>query len=138
MRRFRGEVSGPIPEGWFAKGSVTLLSPDGQANIIASSEPLDPSIDTVRYAEVQGELLTKEFPGFVEREYRQVEMFGGRKGYLRAFEWRPRDGEPVTQIQMYHASGGRGFTATATTPSARFAEKEFLLRQIMGDLVIET
>ena len=138
MRRFRSETSAPVPEGWFTKDSITLLSPDGQANVIASSEPLDPSIDTARYAEVQGELLTKEFPGYVEHEYRQVEVFGGREGYLRAFEWRPPDGEPVTQLQIYHASEGRGFTATATTPSAHFAEKEFLLRQIMDDLMIET
>ena len=138
MRRFLGEISAPVPEGWFAKGSITLLSPDRQANVIASSEPLDPSIDTTRYADVQGELLTKEFPGYVQHDYRQLELFGGRTGYLRAFEWRPPDGEPVTQLQMYHASGGRGFTATATTPSAQFAEKEFLLRQIMNDLVIET
>jgi hypothetical protein len=138
MRRFRGDISGPVPQGWFAKHSITLLSPDGQANVIASSEPLDPSVDTARYAQLQGDLLGKEFRGFVEQEYREVELFGGRKGYLRAFEWRPPDGEPVTQIQIYHASGGRGFTATATTPSARFPEKEFLLRQIMADLVIET
>jgi hypothetical protein len=137
MRRFRGEISGPVPQGWFAKDSITLLSPDGQANVIASSEPLDPSIDTVRYAEVQGQVLNKEFPGFDEREYGELEVFGGHTGYIRAFEWRPPDGEPVTQIQMYYASGGRGFTATATTPSAQFAGKEFLLRQILSDLVIE-
>ncbi len=121
MSRFRPQISAWLPDGWFAKESITLLAPDGQANVIVSSEPLDPSIDSYRYAEVQGTLLRQEFPGYRELVFEPTEMLGGRRGYLRRFEWKPPDGVPVTQLQMYYTEHGRGYTATATTPSNQYA-----------------
>jgi hypothetical protein len=120
-----------VPNGWFAKDSTTLLAPDGQANIIASSEPLDPSIDTDTFAAAQGDLLKGEFPEYQEKSFERVSLFGGRDGYMREFEWTPEDGVRVTQIQIYYASGGRGYTATATTPTQQFPDREVLLRQTL-------
>ena len=136
MRTFLPQLRAAMPDTWVAKESLTLLAPDGGANVIASSEPLEPSIETDQYANMQGELLHREFPGFEEHELRETELLGGRRCFVRRFSWRPPDGEPVTQIQIYHAHGGRGYTATATTSTARFAELELQLRQVLEGLVI--
>lgn len=137
MGRFAPRLSAELPTGWFAKESMTILAPDGQANIIASSEPLDESIDTDRYAGVQGDLLRAEFPGYREVSFEPVAMLGGRQGYRRQFEWTPPEGLPVTQIQLYHAEPGRGFTATATTPSTVFPAVESVLREVLESLTID-
>lgn len=137
MARFRPSISAPLPEKWFAKESITLLAPDGQANLIVSSEPLDPSIDTQRYADKQGEILSEEFPGYRERPLEPMPVFGGRPGLMRRFEWRPPDGVPVTQVQIYYAEKGRGYTATATSPSTEFSRFEFDLFDILENLLIE-
>jgi hypothetical protein len=134
---FRPVLAASLPDTWFAKESLTLLAPDGQANIIASSEPLDLTIDTDRYAEAQGELLRVEFPDFSEARFEKMEMFGGREGYIRQFEWTPPDGVPVTHIQLYYAEDGRGYTATATTPSSNFPALEVELRQLLIGLRME-
>jgi tetratricopeptide (TPR) repeat protein len=136
MPQFRAAVAAAVPNGWFAKESTTLLAPDGQANIIVSSEPLDPSIDTDRYASAQGELLEKEFPQFKQKRFERMTMLGGREGYIREFEWTPEDGAPVTQLQLYYAEEGRGYNATATTPSAGFAERELVLLEALQALRI--
>ena len=135
MSRFRPTISAPLPDGWFAKESLTLLAPDGQANVIASSEPLAEEIDTDTYASVQGDLLRTEFPGYDEFSFEETQVFGGRRGYVRRFEWLPPDGVAVTQIQLYFAESGRGYTATATTPSAEFSRYELELRDILDGLL---
>lgn len=134
---FAPRLRAPLPDGWFAKESITLLAPDGRANVIASSEPLDPSITAQRYAEVQGDVLNKEFPAYRELGFRPTLVLGGRPGYLRQFEWTPEDGEPVTQIQLYYAANGRGYTATATTPSSDFRRLEHQLGDIIAGLYID-
>ena len=50
MDRFRPTISALKPPEWFGKESITLLAPDGRANVIASSEPLAEEIDIDRYA----------------------------------------------------------------------------------------
>lgn len=135
MDRFARRLSVPLLESWFAKESVTLLAPDGQANVIASSEPLDPGITTQEYADVQGDLLRREFPAYREHSFKPFPAFG-RQGFLRVFEWSPPDGVPVTQMQMYYAEDGRGYTATATTPSTKFARFEQIFGQILRDIAI--
>ncbi|HUR85345.1 MAG TPA: tetratricopeptide repeat protein [Solirubrobacteraceae bacterium] len=134
VHTFRGEISSPVPEDWFAKESTTLLAPDGQANVIASAEPLDPEITVERYAEVQGEILEKEFPGYHEAMFEPFPMFGDRHGFVRQFEWTPPDGVPVTQIQIYYVSKGRGYTATATTPTSGFPDRELTLMAVLRGL----
>lgn len=132
--RFAGGLSLELPGGWFAKESVTIISPDGQANLIASSEPLDHTINTADYARIQGDLLRKEFPGYIEHAFVAARVFGGQPGFIRRFSWTPPDGVPVTQIQLYYAETGRGFTATATTPSAQFDRFESTFRQLLASL----
>jgi hypothetical protein len=137
MERFRPSIAALKPEDWFAKESITLLAPDGQANVIVSSEPLDLGIDSKEYAWGQGRLLRNEFPGYEEYAFEETEVFGGRRGWLRQFAWRPPDGVPVEQLQLYYAENGRGFTATATTPSSTFPELEAELRKILAGLSID-
>ena len=135
MDRFERRVSVPLLESWYAKESVTLLAPDGQANVIASSEPLDPEIDTQTYADVQGDLLRREFPGYREQSFKPFPAFG-RQGFLRVFEWSPPDGVTVIQMQMYFVEDGRGYTATATTPATQFARFERIFGLILNDISI--
>lgn len=137
MASFRPAISGPLLEGWFANESMTFLAPDGQANVIASSEPLAPGIDTEQYASIQGDLLVTEFPGYREYSYEAAQVFGGRPGFRRRFEWAPPDGVPVMQIQLYYAESERGYTATATTPSSEFERFEFELQDILDGLDFE-
>jgi tetratricopeptide (TPR) repeat protein len=128
---FRPRLIGARPSDWLVKESITLLAPDGQANVIASSEPLDPEIGLDQYASIQGDLLRGEFPGYEEASFKQVTCLGGRRGWLRQFSWSPPDGVSVTQLQLYYAEDSRGYTATATTPSSRFADVELELRQML-------
>jgi hypothetical protein len=137
VSRFIPTISAPLPEGWFPKEQITLLAPSGQANVIASSEPLEPSLDAKAYAEAQGELLRKEFPGYLEVAFEGMTLFGGRSGFLRRFRWTPPDGEPVTQIQLYYAEDGRGYTATATSPTKEFAKYEPQLVDVLEGLTID-
>lgn len=137
MNRFKPRLSAPLPAGWFAKESLTLLSPDGQANVIVSSEPLDPSIDTTQYATVQGDLLASEFPGYRQLTFEPAKMLGGRQGYMRRFEWRPPNGLPVTQLQQYYVESARGYTTTATVPSAQFERFEDQLLELLRGVEID-
>jgi tetratricopeptide (TPR) repeat protein len=134
VTEFRAAITAMVPEGWFVKESTTLVSPDGQANIIASSEPLDPTIDSAAYAETQGSLLEKEFSAYEEKTFEQVAVFGDHDGYVRTFEWTPRDGVRVAQVQVYFAEAGRGYTATATTPLSNMPAVEIMLAQTLRGL----
>jgi hypothetical protein len=136
-KTFAPRLRATHPDNWYAKESVTLLAPDGQANVIISSEPLDPGISAQQYAETQGELLRTEFDGYREERFQPQFVMGRRPGYLRHFEWTPPDGVPVTQIQVYFASSGRGYTATATTPSSQYRRFEHQLVQIFEGLSID-
>jgi hypothetical protein len=133
---FRSNLEISQPEAWSVKESMTLVGPGGMANVIFSSEPLDPNITAQRYADAQGEVLRKEFNGYREDYYEPALIFGGRPGFVRQFQWTPEEGPPVTQIQFYYAANGRGYTATATTPSSEFSDQEPELRRIMAGLSI--
>jgi hypothetical protein len=132
----RPALEGSPPDGWLFKESVTFLAPDGGANVIASSEPLDESVTGEEYAQVQGELLRREFPNYVEGEFRQLTVFGERAGYYRSFQWFPPDGNPVVQHQIYFVEGGRGYTATATTSLERSDAYEGDLLRVLESLRI--
>ncbi|WP_394553619.1 DcrB-related protein [Agromyces sp. MMS24-JH15] len=124
------------PSDWFSKESFTLLAPDGQANVIYSSEPLDPTIDTDHYASVQGELLEREFPGY--RQHGELEEYGigNVSGRLREFSWTPPDGVTVRQIQLYAAYDGQGWTATATTPEEHYPAVRQQLMAILSTIAV--
>lgn len=136
--RFTGSLSAPVPDGWVVKESLTLLAPDGLANVIASSEPVEEALTTKQYADAQGEYLRNEFANFNELFYGPAEMLGGRECFVRRFEWSPPDHEddPVTQIQVYHTTAGRGYTLTATARSVRFEAVERILISILERVLI--
>jgi hypothetical protein len=135
MERFESRLSIPLPDRWSAKESLTVIAPDGQANIIMSSEPIDEHIDAQRYAETQGDLLRRQFHDYHEINFEAASAFG-RDGFVRIFEWRPQDGVPVTQIQMYYAENGRGYTATATTAVTQFDRFAPQFWWVMENMVI--
>ncbi len=78
VKNFQPRITAQVPESWFVKESITLLAPDGQANIIASSEPLDTSVNAAHYAEVQDEALRFEFPYYRELSFNSALVFGNR------------------------------------------------------------
>jgi hypothetical protein len=129
---FQGSIEVVLPAGWYAKESFTILAPDGQANVILSSEPLDEAIDVQRYADVQGDLLEKEFPHFRGVGVGEMVLSGGISGRWRQFGWTPPDGLRVTQLQIYAVPfPGRGYTATATSPDGSWDRYAELLRSIV-------
>lgn len=136
--RCSGTLSMEMPTDWHFKESYTLLSPDGQANLIASTEPLDPSVDAEYYATVQGDLLTTEFPDYEHIAYYEVPIHGmPGPVFYREFSWRPPEGEQVTQMQIYAVvpGGGRGITATGTAATAHFGRYRDALYRQMTSLV---
>ena len=131
-------VRAMLPEDWYAKESITLLAPDGAANVIASSEPVEAEIAPHTYATVQGDLLRSEFPKYEELEFGPKLILRGRPGYMRVFSWVPEDGVPIVQMQLYYAEAGRGYTATATTPSSEFGRYEQQLRACLEGIFLDT
>jgi hypothetical protein len=129
-------ITATRPDGWFHKETITLLAPDGQANVIASGEPLDPTITATQYALIQGDLLRNDFPGYLEHTFEALTVFGGLDGYLRDFSWAPPDGVPVRQLQQYAVQDGRGFTATATVPATQYDRFRGQLRAVLASLTL--
>jgi hypothetical protein len=125
-----------IPDDWLWKETLTLLAGDEGANVIFSSEPLRTGVDLERHVDEQGQLLAREFPGYRQSALEPKRMLGGRSGYLRRFEWKPPEGEPVTQIQLYCVVGSRGYTATATTPTAEFKSRGELLVDVLEHVAL--
>jgi hypothetical protein len=137
MQRFKPQLTATLPDGWVARESTELLSLDGAANVIASSEPLNPDIDTQRYAEMQGESFAREFPNYREITFEPIQVFGKRHGYIRHFEWEPEGSVPLAQMQIYYTENGRGYTATATTPSGEFERLKLQLRLLLEGLDLD-
>lgn len=136
-QNFKPRFTAQLPEAWFAKESITLITPDGQANIIASSEPLDGYIDAAYYAESQGEVLQYEFPYYRELSFEPAIVFENRRGYIRRFQWTPPDSYGVTQIQIYYVENERGYLATATTATNLFERYRTQLEKVLDGLRIE-
>jgi hypothetical protein len=133
---FEPRISVLLPPGWFAKESIMLLAAGGNANIIASSEPLDPGIDTERYAHIQGDSLERDYPGYRQLAFEETVVFGNRHGFLRRFQWTPPDGVQVT-LQLYYVEDGRGYTSTATSPSSEFGRYEAEILRILKSVTID-
>lgn len=131
---FMPDLSGVVPTSWHTKASITFLASDGQANVIASSEPVSPDIAPAEYAEAQGRLLREEFPSYRELRFESATIFGGKSGFRRRFTWLPPDSVEVYQIQLYYVEEARGYTATATTPAARRPVIEPELSSILNGL----
>lgn len=136
LHEFRPQLIAVTPADWLAKEKMTLTSPNEQANVIAGSEPLGPEIDSRKYADAQGHLLRKDLADYVELGLEETELLGSRRGFIRHFEWKPQDSPRVSQLQLYYAENGRGYTATATTDARDFGAVEVELRQLLGGLRI--
>jgi hypothetical protein len=132
----RRRLSVTAPPHWFVKESLTFLEPTGQANVIASSEPVETFLETEQYAEVQGELLREEFPGYRELSFTRIELRDGRSACQRLFQWHPPDGVPVQQMQLYFVEEARGYTATATAPVTAFERHLGEFEQILRSLAL--
>ena len=129
----RATLMAAAPADWFFKEQITFLAPDGQANVIASTEPLDPSIDVEKYTTIQGDLLRDEFPGFREMTFAEIGIDGiPGQTYFREFAWTPPDGVEVSQMQIYAVANGRGITATGTTPTTSFER----YREALGEIIL--
>ncbi|HEY5816693.1 MAG TPA: DcrB-related protein [Solirubrobacterales bacterium] len=127
------------PLGWKFEEKITLLRDpvDGDlplANVIASSELVPPEIDAEYYARKMSAQLQQECPAYRELQFEEMDVFGGRNGWLRRFEWEPERGDPVTQLQIYYADDGRAFMATATAKSADFEKCRAELAHVLYSL----
>jgi hypothetical protein len=130
------QMSLSLPEGWLYKESFTVLAPDGQSNVIFSSEPLDESVTTFEYADMQGDLLAKEFDDYRLTSFEEFALRDEGVAYIRTFEWIPPDGVPVKQAQIYYATPGRGFTATATATRSHFPEVSVTLMDALRSIAV--
>lgn len=132
-------ISAELPNGWEFKESYTFLDPIHHENVIFSSEPLPPGMDSHGYAKEQGVLLKSEC-----REYRQsgpLECFalgGLSDGLLRKFTWRTPQDRLVNQIQVYAVHSGRGYVATATRPDSLNNLYDTELFRVLQALVVDT
>lgn len=137
MGQFTARLRVNLPAGWFAaKESVQVIAPQGQANVIVSSEDTGPLATTEEYVAAHERALHTQIEGYREISFAPAPVFGGRAGYLRHFEWQPPDGVPVTQLQTYLLHDGRGYTATATVPTSQFATLEATLRMVLEGIAI--
>lgn len=118
-----------------AKETVTVLAPDGSANVIVSIEPIATDLDAYQYAIIQGDMLRREFPGYAEHTITAHRVFG-RDGYVRYFSWSPPDGVRVSQLQAYATEPGRGFSATATAPTADIDRQMATLVSVIDHLAV--
>jgi hypothetical protein len=142
-RHFVSQLAVVVPTDWLAKESVTVLHPDGIANVIVSTEPLDDSVpDAETYATQQGNILHVEFDGYHELAFHEILVPGlpGR-AFFRDFTWLPEGSAPIRQLQIYAVdlSSGRGVTATATTPWVEFpALQSTLMDLLLGVTLLAT
>lgn len=137
-RRSVSSLSIELPQTWHYKESYTLLAPDGQANLIMSSEPLADEIDSDAYAHVQGEILGREFPDYAEITFEPyvIEGLDGH-GWIREFQWVPPDGAPVRQTQIYGVAFGRGYTATATSPVTEYERYRADMAALLSSIAVD-
>ncbi len=124
------------PFGWDVKQSVTLSQPDGHANFIAATEPLALHFDSDEYAANQLGLARREFPGFYEIAGGWLTLNSGHRAVWRTFSWKPTDGLPVTQLQMYVAHDGTGYTATGTAPTHLWPRYEAPFNELMHTIKV--
>ncbi len=116
MTRFESDAISPVPPEWTARETLTLIAPDGRANVTASSEPVSPDTTPEEFAVAIGASLAGgECPGYSEVSFGPTSTIGGEPAWLRTFNWDPPDADPVTQVQPYFTRRGRGYTLTATS-----------------------
>lgn len=131
-KTWRSQLKLGVPTGWLIKESLSLQAPDGQGNLNYYSEPLDHSVDAEEFVRAQGDRMRTELPHYVESALGRAVLPGNREGRLRWFQWVPPDGVPVTQLQQYEVGPGRGYIATATSPTGTFHAFEADFRAVLS------
>jgi tetratricopeptide (TPR) repeat protein len=127
----RGVLRGRLPAGWMPTEQLVLLSPERDANIVAIIEAIDPGLDATAFAEIQDELLAKEFRLYKELAVQPAKVFGGRDGHVRFFAQSPTSGAPLIQCQAYYAEHGRAYHATGTCHLTEFARLAPVIAQAL-------
>lgn len=115
--RISSRISVTLPEGWLWCDSLQLVSPDGDAQIRATTEPLPDNVGLADFVQQRGDLLRRDCPGFEEHRLEPVVLRGGVPGSLREYSWNPEEGQRVRQLQVHAQVGARVVTATATDSS---------------------
>jgi len=139
MTRFESELTLPLPPDWVARDTLTLVSPDGRANVTASSEPVDPDTTTEQFAtSIGASLADGQFPGYHEISSGPTDTVDGEPAWLRRFDWSPPDSERVSQLQLYFARGGRVYTLTATSTADDNRMFEQMLTEMLRSVVLRS
>lgn len=126
-----------VPPGWETREEISLLAPNGRANVLASSVPLEKPLTTEEYASLHSEQMPIEFRGYKEASFEPAQLLGDKSCWVRDFKWDPPDtAGSVRQLQVYHSDGKRGYTATVTALVADFLEQEAELLQVLRGLRI--
>jgi hypothetical protein len=133
MTTFTSQVALPLPDGWVGRETIAVQSPDGQANVIASSEPVAPETTGEEYAELVGRSLTEqELPGYRELSFERADE---GDHWLRTYEWEPAESPSITQTQLYYVDDGRGYTVTATMATSERPRFELQLDLLLRSLI---
>ena len=130
-----------IPEGWQFKEEITVVRDPQSANrpsvnLIVSSEPTETGLGAEELARSMAAQLQQEFPAYRELVLEPMDIFDGRPGWLRRFEWEPERGRRITQLQAYYTENGRAYMATATVESDEFPAQRDELLKVLGSLTL--
>ena len=131
MARFQTQLSAEVPKSWSFHEEITLMAGDRDANVIATSRPLDLPTDVRSYADGLGRELAKDLSGYRELAFEEITLPGGRSGWLRRFESEPDPGRRVIQVQTYDVRGGRVYMATATAAAEDFERYQQELESVL-------
>lgn len=131
MQTFVPGLSVGMPDGWIARESVVLASPDEGSYVRVTSELVPDALTTDVYADRYGKQLRERLPGYEELAVETVEIAGGRPAILRSFRWTPPEREARAQLHLYAVLGRRAILARAASSVDRFAEIESTLRELL-------
>jgi hypothetical protein len=133
MKTYKPKLTAMLPDGWIGRESITLLAPTGNANVIASSDEVNPTLNTKDYADAQVAQARAEFPGYRQLMLKEFRVFGGLPGYIHQFEWESDKGT-VRQTQLYYVANGTVWYATATATSIAYEQVQGQLLEVLSGL----
>ena len=129
-----------VPDGWAYREQVTVTRTGDtagvSANVIASSEPIESGKTASDYAKAMGGQYEREFPGYAELAFEEIDIFGGTDGWLRQFSWEPEPGLRIDQMQAYYTIGDRSYMATASAEADDFDNCKESLVEILNSLSV--
>jgi hypothetical protein len=130
VQRFSAGLSIAVPEGWSARESIELASPEGTGYVRVTSDLLPAGLAADDYAERFAGQLRDRLPGYTELGAEAVQLAGGH-GILLSFRWTPPDRDALAELHLYFVREGRGVRARALSPAERFPEVEPKLRKLL-------